>query len=418
MTQSQHAMQTVRRDARKANEPRTLRTGIGLARIAGIEIRMDVSVLVIAALVAFNLAAGLFPAWHPEWSPAFAWFIASIAAALLFASILAHELAHALVAKHFGLPVHRIVLFIFGGMAEIRREPDRPKVELLIAVAGPAMSFAIGIVAILLGSFAGASELGSAPKTEDLHRLGPVSTLLLWLGPVNVMLGLFNLVPGFPLDGGRVLRAIIWWKTKRLDVATRAATRAGQVVAGALVLTGVMMMFGYRVPVFGTGLVPGLWLVLIGWFLYAAALRSYEQMLIQRALVDVPVSRIMFPEIGGIPASLPLRELERLLLHADQRCFPVIDDGRLAGLVCLEDLRRLPGERTGGEPVSDVMTPLERLAVVTPETPASEAFRLLAEHDVDQLPVLEGVRLLGVVRRRDLLRWIAFRSGLRDGSAT
>ena len=238
---------------------------------------MDASVLVIGLLIAWNLATGLLPAWHPAWPHALVWLVALIASLLFFASILAHELSHALVGRHYGLPVRRITLFIFGGMAELEREPDRPKVELLTAAAGPALSIVLGVAATLMGAILGRAELGTIPDSGDLHRLGPVTTLLLWLGPVNVMLGLFNLIPGFPLDGGRVLRAVLWWKTKRFESATRWATRAGQVVAAALVVSGILMVFGHRVPFLGEGLGQGIWLVLIGWFLNAAALRSYAQ---------------------------------------------------------------------------------------------------------------------------------------------
>jgi Zn-dependent protease len=257
--------------------PRALPMGFRFGRIAGIEIRLDASVLVIALLVAFNLATGLLPAWHPGWSAPLIWVVALCAALLFFASILAHELSHAFVGRHYGIPVRRITLFIFGGMAELEREPDRPKVELLTALAGPALSIALGVVATLAGAWLGSAELGRTPDTDDLHRLGPIATLLLWLGPVNVMLGLFNLVPGFPLDGGRVLRAVLWWKMKRLDKATRWAARGGQAVAALLVICGIVMMFGYRVPLLGRGFGQGLWLVLIGWFLNSAAVRSYGQ---------------------------------------------------------------------------------------------------------------------------------------------
>ena len=255
--------------------PRSRPMGFRLGRIFDIEVRMDASVVIIAFLVAYNLAMGLLPAWHPAWPAPLIWLLAVTAAVLFFASILAHELSHALVGRRLGLPVRRITLFIFGGMAELEREPDRPKVELLTALAGPALSLALGALATVAGGLAARAELGTTPLATDLHRLGPVSTLLLWLGPVNVMLGLFNLVPGFPLDGGRVLRAILWWKTKRLESATRWAARSGQVVAAALAAAGVAMMFGHRIPLLGSGFAQGVWLLLIAWFLNAAALRSY-----------------------------------------------------------------------------------------------------------------------------------------------
>jgi Zn-dependent protease len=256
-----------------------LPAGFRAGSIAGIEIRVDASVLVIGLLIAVNLATGLLPAWHPGWPRLLVGFVALVAALLFFASILAHELSHALVGRHYGLPTRRITLFIFGGMAELEREPDRPKVELLTAAAGPALSIVLGVAATLMGALLARAELGKIPDSGDLHRLGPVTTLFLWLGPVNVMLGLFNLIPGFPLDGGRVLRAVLWWKTKRLETATRWAARAGQAVAAGLVISGILMLFGHRIPFLGEGFGQGIWLVLIGWFLNAAALRGYAQTL-------------------------------------------------------------------------------------------------------------------------------------------
>lgn len=252
-----------------------------IGQIRGIEIRLDVSVLLIGALVAMNLARGLLPAWHPDWSPWLVWFVAGVAALLLFASILAHELAHAFVGRRLGLPIGRITLFIFGGMAELEREPDRPKTELLTAAAGPLLSIALGFAGIFAGGLLARAEVGTLDE-ESLHHLGPVTTLCLWLGPVNVMLGLFNLIPGFPLDGGRVLRAILWWKTKRFDQATLWAARGGQLFAGLLFVAGVTMMFGVRVPLLGSGIGQGLWLLLIGWFLNAAALNAYARALAPR----------------------------------------------------------------------------------------------------------------------------------------
>ncbi len=405
----QHALVPLERA--RHDERSALVRGLRLGRIAGIEIRLDPSVIMIATLVAFNLGAGLLPATRPSWSPLLSWSVAIVAALLLFASILAHELSHALVGRRFGLPTDRITLFIFGGMAELRREPDRPKVELLTAIAGPVTSLVIGVVSTVAGSLIGQAELGKPLTMSNLQELGPVSTLLLWLGPINVMLGLFNLVPGFPLDGGRVFRAILWWKTKNLMLATRWASRGGQAVALALVLIGVTMMFGYHVPFFGVGFGSGLWLVLIGWFLNSAAVRSYEQLVSHEVLSNVPVSKLMLSRFESVPGSMAASALEDEFLHTDQRCYPVVEGGLFEGLVCLDDLRRLPQEEWVRTPVRGIMTPVSRLAVVRPDSPASEALRLLAEHDVDQLPVIDGQRLIGLVRRRDLMRWLTLKTG-------
>lgn len=383
--------------------------GFRAGTIAGIEIRVDLSVIFIALLVAFNLT-GALSTWHPEWGFPLVGFVSVVAALLLIASILVHELAHALVGRHFGLPVPRITLFIFGGMAELGREPDRPKVELLTALAGPAASLLLGFGAFALGLFLAGPLPGTPAEIGDFRHFGAIATVLLWLGPTNVMLGLFNLVPGFPLDGGRVLRALIWWKTGDLPRATRFAARGGQVVAAALMVAGVLMIFGYRVPFFGVGVGPGLWLILIAWFLNMAAVRSYEAESVLQGLEGVSVGMLMLLRFESVPGRVSVAELERLFLHSDQRCFPVVEEGTPVGLVCLEDVRKVAQTTSGDDPVTTIMTPWQDLAVLSPMTPASEALRLLAARDVEQLPVMEHGRLVGFLRRRDILKWLALRS--------
>jgi Zn-dependent protease len=232
-------------------------------------VQLDWSLLIIFALIAVNLGTGEFPRWHPGWSQTLVWALALAAAAAFLISVLVHELAHALVARARGMRVPRITLLMFGGLTEMEGEPDSPASELLIAGVGPLVSLAIGIASIMAvqgliePGFIDRDDLAARAK-ELVAQLGPAATLLLWLGPVNLMLGLFNLVPGFPLDGGRLLRAALWWSTSDLTKATRWAAAAGKLVAYGLIVFGVISMFG-------GGFVQGLWLVFIGWFLSNAA---------------------------------------------------------------------------------------------------------------------------------------------------
>ncbi len=383
--------------------------GIRLGRVAGIAIHMDWSLLAIFLLVTASLGAGTFPYLHPDWSPALAWGTALAAAVLFFASVLVHELSHALVGRLHGIRVPRITLFIFGGLAHMENEPGSWRGELWMAIVGPLTSLALGAAFLLVGNLLiGPDVLDPGEPRESMARLSPLATLLMWLGPVNILLGLFNLVPGFPLDGGRVLRAVMWGITADLRRATLWASRAGQGFAWLLIGTGVAMILGAEVPLFGSGLVGGLWLAFIGWFLNSAALASYQQLLVRESLEGVPVSRLMRTGQGTVGPDLAVADLvEDYLLAGDQRVYPVVGNGRLEGLVGLPEARSLGRERWPDTSVREVMVPMERVVAVGPDTEAFEAMLALTRAGVNQLPVVQDGRVLGLVRRQDLLRWLA-----------
>lgn len=381
--------------------------GPRLGTVFGVEIRVDWSLLVIFTLITVNLGAGVFPSWHPEWGVGLSWAVALAASFLFFGSVLAHELSHAVVARARGIPVSRITLFLFGGVAEMEDEPKSPKDELLMTIVGPAMSLAIGGLAILIASLLAPDTVAVLPDQPEvaMRSLGPVATLLMWLGPVNVVLGLFNLVPGFPLDGGRVARSVFWWITGDLVKATRWATGLGRGFAWILMGIGMLELFG--------GLfVQGLWLLLIGWFLNNAAQMSYQQLLVRRALEHVPVSRIMFTRVGSLMPELSVESFVRdHLLVGDQQAFPVEVEGRLLGLATVDDVRRVPQEQWPVTTVGEIMTRVDELATLAPNADAEEAMSLLSRRDVEQLPVIEAGHVVGLVRRRDLVRWLALQGG-------
>jgi Zn-dependent protease/CBS domain-containing protein len=362
--------------------------------------------------VTWNLAAGVFPALHPEWSLGLNWLMGLLASALFFASVLAHELAHSLMALARGLPVRRITLFIFGGVSNIEREPPSPATEFLVAVVGPVTSILLGVGFSVLGaSLANGAALTPGTIENVLAQLSPLATLLLWLGPINIVLGLFNLIPGFPLDGGRILRSALWAATDDLRQATRWASWVGQAIAWLFIVGGIAMIFGVRLPFFGTGLLGGLWLAFIGWFLNNAAVQSYQQVVVQDILEGVPVSRLMRADAPVVSPSLPLSALvDDFIMKTDERGFAVVEDGRMAGMVCLEDVRRVPRDQWDVTPISQVMTPASELDTVGPREDASQALDKLARRDVRQVPVLEGGRLVGMLRRRDILRWLQLQS--------
>lgn len=391
--------------------------GIKLFRIAAIDVHVDWSLLIIFVLIAGSLALGVFPGWHPDWGPGLAWGTALVAAIAFFASVLAHELSHALVGRWQGVVIHRITLFVFGGMAHIEREPRRWRAELWMAAVGPLTSLALGALFLLAaGTYVDASEIDPAAPEALLRELGPLATLLLWLGQVNILLGLFNLVPGFPLDGGRVLRAILWAATGNLRRATWWAASAGQAFAWLLIAAGFLMMLGLRVPLLGAGGIGGLWLIFIGWFLYSAALMSYRQLLTRESLEGVPVSRLMITQFETLSPQTSVQALiDEHLLRSGQRAFPVVERERLLGLVCLQDIKRIAAEARARTTVAEVMTPFERLRTLSPEDEAYDALSTMGTQQLNQLPVLAGGRIRGLLRREDLLNWLALHEGAGQG---
>ena len=393
----------------RAVAQRHVAPGIRLGRIGGIAVHVDWSLLIVFALVAGMLGAGLFPAWHPEWSTAHVWLTALAAAVLLFASVLVHELSHAFVGRAYGAKVRRITLFVFGGVTEIEGEPRTWRAELWTAIVGPLTSLALAIACSLLAGF---TSGGLLVDTEDpvptMAKLGTLPTLLLWLGQVNFILAVFNLVPGFPLDGGRVLRAILWGLSGNLRVATRWASLVGQVIAWALIGIGVAMVLGARVPFFGSGAVGGLWLAFIGWFLNNAALMSYQQVLLRDVLRGLPISRLMQTSFDAVSPEMPVdRFVEEHLLRSAQRVFPVMEGESLVGVVTLTDVRHVERAKWPSLRVADIMTGRGKLKVAHPDDDALDVLTALGTNNVNQLPVIEQERLRGLIRREDILKWLA-----------
>jgi len=389
-----------------------MRAGFRIGRVFGIDVRVDWSWILIFLLVTWNLAA-VFGGYHPDWGGGLRWGIAILAALLLFVSVLAHELAHSLIAQSHGIPVTSIVLHLFGGVANIQREPESPGNEFVMAIVGPLSSLVIGAALIAVALvLTGPAAILSNPMAA-LRGLNPLLTLLMWLGSVNVTLGVFNMIPGFPLDGGRVLRSVLWAITGNLRRATRWASWCGQAIAWLMILGGIAMTFGARIPFFGTGLGSGLWLAFIGWFLNSASIQSYQHVVVQDILGAVPVEQLMRTDPPTCSAECTVARLvHEHIMRSDDQSFPILEHGtrRLTGLVTLDDVRRVSRELWDTTRVGEIMTPAAELIVVAPRDDAAEAFSKLSGRDVRQLPVVNDGELVGLLRRRDIVRWLQLNS--------
>lgn len=386
--------------------------GFRIGKIFGINIHIDWSWLLIFGLVSWGLASS-FGQLHADWTMSMQWGMALTAALLFFMSVLAHELAHSLVARARGVPVRNITLFMFGGVSNIQREPTSPVDELLITIVGPLTSFFLGAIFLILGMWSMALSNMTAMNATALlsPQLGPAGTILIWLGSINILLGLFNLIPGFPLDGGRIVRSILWGITNDINKATRWASRMGQAVAWMFILVGMSMLFGIQIPLLGGGFINGIWLIFIGWFLQNAAMQSYHKVVIQDILEDVPVKRIMNTDVAAISANTTIEDLvNHYIMQTDHRVFIAFDGEKMVGLVTIDDVRKLEPESRKRIMVRDVMTPSQKMLVVAPEEEAAEAFQRLQTKDIRQLPVVHGNKIVGMLRRKDIIRWLQLQS--------
>lgn len=355
--------------------------GIRLGRLFGIEVAIHPSWFIALALFAFTLANGFFPSAFPGWSVVATWVTAVIATLLLFASVLAHEFGHSLVARSQGIPVRNITLFILGGVAQLEREPDSPGREAWMAIAGPLVSVAIG-----------AASLGGAYALPGPEQ---VVAVLAYLGVANLALVAFNLLPGFPLDGGRVLRALLWRISHDAVRATRQAAVVGQVFAWGFIALGAAQL------VLAGGL-GGIWLILVGWLMIQAARATARQTEIDHLLSGVPAARLMTtPESWLSPYMTLDWAAKDRLRDWESRCLPVAAEDPAAeygGLMCARDLQRTARARYDRDRVRDVMTPALKVPAVTPETEAAEVLRLLREREADRAVVVDaGGRLLGFI---------------------
>ena len=365
--------------------------GFRIGRIFGIPIDLHPTWFVVFLLVTFGLAGNL-NVEHPEWSATLRVVGAAATSLLFFASILLHELGHSVVALRHRVPVLSITLFIFGGVAMLEREPDSARAELQIAIAGPIVS---ALLALLFGGLAAIAPDDSLPAST----LG-------WLSLINAGVAVFNLLPGFPLDGGRILRAFLWWRSGDLDRATRFAANVGQWIAYAFIAWGALRAVG--------GDVGGLWTAFIGWFLLSAARATVRQATVDTSLRGLRARDLMSPDVARIPASASVGRFARDLVMRGRRWALVERDGTPVGLISLTDVRRLTPEEWDGTVVGQVATPMAKVLTATLDSPARELLRAMATRQVNQIPIEENGKILGAVTREALVQAIEMPAASRD----
>lgn len=365
---------------------------IKIGRVLGIPFSLHISWFLIFALVTWSLAAGYFPNEYPGLSVLAYAAMGLLTSLLFFGSVLLHELAHSLVAQREGIPVKSINLFIFGGVAQITSEPKTAGSEFRITIAGPLTSLSLAVVFFLLYQLDSAIPFLAAPS--------------IWLARINLMLGLFNLIPGFPLDGGRVLRAAVWRITGDFQRATQVATGAGQLIAFAFMGFGALSLF--RGDFFN-----GLWLIMIGWFLQNAAASSMAQTNLEQRLGGVTVDQAMSRDCQTVSGDTRLDQIvNEQVLTGGKRCFFVADTGRLRGLLTLSDMARVGRERWDDVTAEQTMVPLDKLVHVTPKTPLIKALQMMDMANVAQVPVVDGEQIVGMLTRDNVLHAIRVRTEL------
>ncbi len=372
-----------------------------IGRVFGIPLGVNYSWFIIFALVTVSLATQFPLLWTPE----VRWTAALVTSLLFFGSVLGHELAHSVVALSFGIPVKGITLFVFGGVSQIAREATKPRVEALIAVVGPLMSLA------LAGLFYGIHILAS-PQEET------VAIMTNWLAVINLNLAVFNLIPGFPLDGGRVLRAVLWWVRRDYHSATRIAVTVGRIVAWTFILVGALSALGTPLITDLTGIrmgfLGGIWIAFIGWFLESAATSTYTQMAFREALAGYTARDLMTSDLPMVSRYTSLqRVVDEDLLLLNQRFLLIGSNGVLDGIVTLGNIKIVPKERWAMTIVGDIMTPLHKMKYVKPQDDALSVLESMDEADVNQMPVVDRDIVVGMVSRDRLLRIIRLRTELK-----
>jgi Zn-dependent protease/predicted transcriptional regulator len=370
--------------------------GFTLMRVGGIDIIIDYSWFIIFFLVVYTMAESYFPQAHQHYSTPQYWIMGAIVAVLFFISILIHEIAHSFVAMKHGIKVTSIRLLIFGGLAQVTSEPKTGRHEFLIALSGPAASMALGMLFLTIYSYYYVTDL----KT-------PIAGISGWLAGANIILAVFNLIPGFPLDGGRILRAFLWDRWNDRERATKVVSQIGNSFALFLIIFGILQFLVTQ------SLISGLWLIFVGLFMKQSAAGSYQAVMMQRALDGVQVRQIMTENLITVDWLTSITELVENYIYKHQFAnYPVFNRDEFVGMVSLEGVKTISKELWGFKQVRDIMTPAELVPCLKPTDDATEALSRMVSEDIGRMPVVENGHLLGIVSRRDIMNLFKVKSDL------
>ncbi|MBE7446896.1 MAG: site-2 protease family protein [Planctomycetia bacterium] len=354
-----------------------------VATLMGIPIRVHLSWFIVFGLITWSLSTHYFPKAAPDLPVAGYWIKGILAALLLFVSVVFHELSHSYIAKKYHVTITSITLFIFGGVAQMKGEPPHPKAEFRIAIAGPISSFLLSAFFFLI-----ARNISGGPKA-----------LFSYLAQINFILGAFNLIPGFPMDGGRILRAFLWSKTKDFFYATQKAANFGQKIALFFILFGLFLIF--------TGSPGGLWLSLIGWFLYTAAQSIQQQTTLQEALSGIKVKNAMARDIVTVNSLIPVDEaVDKYFLKYGYGGFPVMDDGKFLGIITLKEIKNVHRKDWSKVKVSDIVVPHNKKWEMTHDSSVMKALELMIKEDKGRIIVMENDKIVGLITRNGIARYL------------
>ncbi len=362
-----------------------MHNSFSLGRIRNIEIKIHYSWFLILFLVVWSLADFYFPANYPGWSEFVYWLSGGVAAVMLFISVLLHELSHSLVGKRRNIIVKSITLFVFGGVAEMVTEPKKPSDEFDMAIAGPVASIVLAGLFWFISGF-------------EIGVVGAAITNYLFL--INGILAVFNMVPAFPLDGGRIFRSALWAKYKDIERATRRAVGVSRFIAFLFTLWGFKMLLD-------NDFLGGLWIILISWFLLQAAGSSLKQQRMEEVLSRFKIEQIMEKDFKNVPRSMTLKDLAKAFLDYKQGGFPVEENDKLLGIITIEDLRQVPRTKWAKTTVGEVMTSADKLLTIRSTDTAYDAFLKMASNEFGRLPVVENEKVVGLVTRNSIILLLA-----------